>query len=71
MDNPHNQLIDHFNQIVNLDKDEEQLIRENYSLKEFKKNELILFKGEVSSHMRFFVEGCIKAYTIYRSLRKW
>jgi CRP-like cAMP-binding protein len=61
---PYNQLIEHFRQIVKINEHEEQLIRENYSIKEFKKNELILFKGEISSYMRFIVEGCIKTYTV-------
>jgi CRP-like cAMP-binding protein len=28
------------------------------------KKELILFKGEISSHMRFIVKSCLKTYSL-------
>ena len=57
-------LIDHFNKTVSLNEDEESLIRENFVQKEFAKNDILLFKGDTSRHVRFIVEGCLKSYYI-------
>ena len=59
---PYIQLIEHFKKSVQINEIEEQLLKENFFVSEFKKKELILFKGEISSHMRFIVEGCLKTY---------
>jgi CRP-like cAMP-binding protein len=60
--NPYNQLIQHFRQNVQINELEEKLVNEYFYISEFKKKELILFKGETSSHMRFIVDGCLKTY---------
>jgi CRP-like cAMP-binding protein len=59
---PYEKLIEHFKKSVHIGESEEKLLKENFFLSEFKKKELILFKGEVSSHMRFIVKGCLKTY---------
>lgn len=55
-------LISHFNQKVKLNEAEKELLIRNFVPTEFSKGEIILFQGEVSSHMRFIVEGCLKTY---------
>ena len=60
---PYKKLIKHFNQTVPLNEEEENLLRQYFVLKDFSKNDIILFKGNVSRHVRFIVEGCLKAYT--------
>jgi len=60
----HDQLIKHFKQSVEITEQEEELIRENFSLQEFKKNDKILSAGDVSSHMRFIIKGCLKSYQL-------
>jgi CRP-like cAMP-binding protein len=59
---PYDLLIDHFKKDVKLSSQEEKLITDCFSLKEFKKNDVILSAGDVSSHMRFVIEGCLKSY---------
>ncbi len=59
---PYALLLDHFKKAVKLNSQEEKLITECFILKEFKKNDIILSAGEVSSHMRFVVDGCLKSY---------
>ena len=59
---PYNKLIEHFKKSVTIGEIEEKLIKENFFIKEFKKQEIILFKGEISLHMRFIVKGAIKTY---------
>lgn len=60
--NPHDMLIEHFQASVKLSKDDIKLLEENFILKRFKKNEILLYEGEVSSKMRFICKGCIKSY---------
>lgn len=55
-------LIDHFKKDVKLSSQEEKLITDCFSLREFKKNDVILSAGDISSQMRFIVEGCLKSY---------
>lgn len=59
---PYKQLIDHFQKIVDINNTDKILLKENFILKKFKKNEILLFKGEISCHMRFICKGCIKSY---------
>lgn len=60
----YNQLLTHIKQSVKINEQEEALIRDNFSIKEFKKHDKILSAGDVSSHMRFIVKGCLKSYQL-------
>ncbi|WP_224996302.1 Crp/Fnr family transcriptional regulator [Cesiribacter sp. SM1] len=57
-----NDLIDHFRQAVPLTDAEAELIAEAFKTKHLKKKEFLLQKGDVSNHMRFISEGCLRAY---------
>lgn len=59
---PYELLLNHFKKDVELNPKEENLIKEYFALREFKKTDIILSAGDVSSHMRFVVEGCLKSY---------
>lgn len=55
-------LIDHFKEIVQITDTDEKLIRESFAKKSIKKNEFLLSRADISNHMRFIVEGCMKVY---------
>jgi len=61
---PINYLINHIEQTVNLDKKDYPLIKRHFELRELEKKEILLFKGDVSRHMRFIEDGCLKCYHI-------
>ncbi|WP_020402324.1 Crp/Fnr family transcriptional regulator [Gracilimonas tropica] len=60
----HQLLIDHISEIVSLDDSIKSLIRERFIPRHLKKKEMLLYKGDVSHHMRFIAEGCLRNYNI-------
>ena len=62
--NVHDKLILHFEERVQLTDQEHNKVRESFKTVTLKKKEMLLFKGEVSSHMRFIAEGCLRSYFI-------
>ena len=57
-----NHLLEHFKETVNLNKSDQELLIENFRIKDFSKNDIILSGGEISEHMRFIHKGCLKSY---------
>lgn len=57
-------LINHITDLVPLDKPSINLIRERFKPKHLRKKEILLFKGDISEHMRFITKGCLRNYNI-------
>lgn len=60
----HKILIDNIEEIVPLKGDDILLIENAFIPVELKKKQFLLQKGELSNHMRFVAEGCLKLYRI-------
>ncbi len=60
----HNSLISHIRQIVPLEEQEVAHIQSAFKPKQLARKEILLHKGDVSNHMRFVVDGSIKAFTL-------
>ncbi|MCA0959793.1 Crp/Fnr family transcriptional regulator [Flagellimonas ruestringensis] len=56
------QLISHLKESIRLTPEEESIVCDSYSEVQLKKKEVLLFAGEISSHMRFIAKGCLRAY---------
>jgi CRP-like cAMP-binding protein len=57
-------LIQHIQDQVSLSDEESNWIRKAFIVKEIDKKEMLLYKGDVSNHMRFIEQGCLRAYNI-------
>lgn len=57
-------LIQHIQEQVPLSKQETDLVQQAFVAKELDKKEMLLFKGDISNHMRFIEQGCLRAYNI-------
>lgn len=57
-----NNLISHLRQIVELSSEEEKKIYDHFYIRKLKKREILLFAGDISSHMQFISSGCLRAY---------
>lgn len=57
-------LIAHIESIVPLSGAEAEKVLQAFHPKRLKKKEILLFKGDVSSHMRFIESGCLRSYYI-------
>lgn len=55
-------LLNHMKEIVPLTEEDVQLVKQSFFEKKVKKNDFLLSRGNVSNHMRFIVEGCMKVY---------
>lgn len=62
MDPNFTKLIHHIQEVVDLGEDDASKIIETFKLKRFDKKEILLHQGDVSQHMRFIVQGCIRSY---------
>lgn len=60
----HDTLIEHIRELVAISEKESELIREAFKPTQLKRKDFLLKKGELSNHMRFVVEGCLKAYSV-------
>ncbi|MEP4533205.1 MAG: Crp/Fnr family transcriptional regulator [Cyclobacteriaceae bacterium] len=57
-------LLDHIAELVSIDFEEKELIKEAYKPAVLKKKDYLLQKGDASNYMRFVADGCLKAYRI-------
>lgn len=55
-------LISEFRKIIKLDIDDEDKIYDSFHVRKLKKREILLFAGDVSTHMQFISKGCLRAY---------
>jgi CRP-like cAMP-binding protein len=62
MINMYDSLINHIKEIVPLPEQDQVLIRNSFVEKPVKKNDFLLSRGDISNHMRFIVDGCMKVY---------
>jgi CRP/FNR family transcriptional regulator, anaerobic regulatory protein len=63
-DNIYLPLIDNIKELVSISEEEIVLITEAFEPKDLSKKEILLFKGDVSNHMRFITNGCLRSYYI-------
>lgn len=57
-------LIAHIESIVSLSGADVEKVLQAFHPKRLKKKEILLFKGDISSHMRFIESGCLRSYYI-------
>ncbi len=57
-------LIQHIKEQVSLSEKKADIIASAFAAKALDKKEMLLFKGDVSNHMRFIEKGCLRAYNI-------
>lgn len=57
-------LANHISELVPLTDEDNSIIRDVFEKRELRKKEILLFKGDVSRHMRFIANGCLRAYNI-------
>lgn len=62
MISPQDLLIHHIRQVVPLNDGEVDLVSRSFKSKKLGKKEILLYPGEISSHMRFIAEGCLRVY---------
>jgi len=65
-----NNLIIHLKESITLTNDEVDIISKSFKIKTLKKKEILLFAGDVSSHMRFISKGCLRSYYVDEELRE-
>ncbi|MEQ8478116.1 Crp/Fnr family transcriptional regulator [Fulvivirga sp.] len=64
MDGKYDILIENFRQLVPISDQEAEIIKGAFVAKQLNKKELLLSKGDLSNHMRFVADGCLKVYSI-------
>ncbi|MEQ9166528.1 MAG: Crp/Fnr family transcriptional regulator [Fulvivirga sp.] len=64
MDGKYDILIENFRQLVPISEQEAEIIKGAFVAKQLNKKELLLSKGDLSNHMRFVADGCLKVYSI-------
>ena len=57
-------LIQQIQEQVSLSEKEARFVSESFVAKDLDKKEILLFKGDISNHMRFIEQGCLRAYNI-------
>jgi len=67
---PIDKLILHLRESITLTNEEEDIIIKSFKQKRLKKKEILLFAGDVSSHMRFISEGCLRSYYMDEEARE-
>ena len=60
-------LLDFFDRILPLDKEEKELIAEKFSPRLFRKRQYVLQEGNPCTHFYFVVRGCLRMYKIDNS----
>lgn len=60
--NPSDRLIKHLRDTITLNEEEAVIVKNSFKEKRLEKKEVLLFTGEVSSHMQFIADGCLRAY---------
>jgi len=67
---PIDKLILHLRESITLTNEEGDIITKSFKQKRLKKKEILLFAGDVSSHMRFISEGCLRSYYMDEEARE-
>ncbi|MDC6363170.1 MULTISPECIES: Crp/Fnr family transcriptional regulator [Flavobacteriaceae] len=62
MEEPTNLLVSHLRETISLSHTEANIVANSFQLHQLKKKEVLLFAGDVSTHMRFIAQGCLRAY---------
>lgn len=57
-----NTLLQHIEPIAPLSEAERMAVLAAFQPKKLKKKEMLLFKGDISQHMRFIAKGCLRSY---------
>jgi CRP-like cAMP-binding protein len=57
-------LIEYFNHLLPLDKEEIAFVEETFKERSVKKRQFILEEGEICKHNTFVIEGCFKMYLV-------
>jgi CRP/FNR family transcriptional regulator, anaerobic regulatory protein len=57
-------LLDFFDRILPLDKEEKELIQAKFSPRLFRKRQYVLQEGNICTHFYFVVRGCLRMYKI-------
>src|SRR5258706_14062618 len=57
-------LLDYFDRILPLNKEEKDLIGAKFSPRLFRKRQYVLQEGNVCTHFYFVVRGCLRMYKI-------
>ena len=57
-------LIQNIREFVAISDKDLDVVLNAFTLKVLSKKEILLFKGKVSNHMRFIVDGCLRSYYI-------
>jgi len=57
-------LIESINSLVDISEQEIELVISSFRPKMIAKKEFLLNRGDVSNHMRFIAEGCLRSYTL-------
>lgn len=55
-------LISHIKETVNLGPEDEKKVYDFFQTRNLKKKEVLLFAGDISSHMQYISSGCLRAY---------
>jgi CRP-like cAMP-binding protein len=55
-------LIVHFRKSITLTDNEAKIVGGCFTIAELKKKETLLYAGDLSSHMRFISDGCLRSY---------
>ena len=63
-DSIYSTLINNIKELVFISDEEITMIIESFELKNFSKKEILLFKDDISNHMRFITDGCLRSYYI-------
>ncbi|MFH6989437.1 Crp/Fnr family transcriptional regulator [Flavobacterium collinsii] len=57
-------LAEHIKSIINLNDEQLSLVLDRFFHKEYKKNEILLYAGQVSQYVNFVLKGCLRIYFI-------
>jgi len=57
-------LLDYFQQLIPLNKDEKQLVTELFKTRLYRKRQYVLQEGDVCNHFNFIVRGCLRMYKV-------
>src|ERR1044072_4803183 len=57
-------LINYFNQIIALSKDEKELVKQKFHHLLYRKRQYVLQEGDICTNMNFVVRGCLRMYKI-------
>ena len=57
-------LINHFNQMIALTKDEKELVKAKFHHRLYRKRQYVLQEGDICTNMNFVVRGCLRMYKI-------